>query len=175
MIISIVQQSDSVIHLHTFILFQILFPYRLSQNIQFCSLCSLCLLYSSSRFWFSFILKFYFISSHAILFAQQNSALHFLFKSYEHGNSWVSFTFAGGQTIADKEVCYVCIPVVLFILKITYKGFSPLNHFFFSLLQKIGVWTWCLFPVPKFFFFFSFFCLFAIFLGHSHGIWRFPG
>ena len=32
-------QSDSVIHIHMFILFQILFPYRLLQNIEYSSLC----------------------------------------------------------------------------------------------------------------------------------------
>ena len=38
-IISTVQQNDSVIHVHTSILFQILFPHRLSQNIWQSSLC----------------------------------------------------------------------------------------------------------------------------------------
>ena len=33
MLVSGVEQSDSVIHIHIFILFQILFSYRLSQNI----------------------------------------------------------------------------------------------------------------------------------------------
>ena len=37
-IISTVQQNDSVIHVHTSILFQILFPHRLSQNIGLSSL-----------------------------------------------------------------------------------------------------------------------------------------
>ena len=32
-VISVVQQSDSVLHTNISILFQILFPYRLSQNI----------------------------------------------------------------------------------------------------------------------------------------------
>ena len=32
-IISAVQESDSVTHIHTFILSQILFPYRLSEHI----------------------------------------------------------------------------------------------------------------------------------------------
>ena len=34
-----VLQNDSVIHIHIFILFQILFPYRLSQNIKQSPLC----------------------------------------------------------------------------------------------------------------------------------------
>ena len=34
-----VQQSDSVIHIHVSILFQILFPFRLLQNIEQSSLC----------------------------------------------------------------------------------------------------------------------------------------
>ena len=38
-IISAVQHSDSVIHIHTSILFQILFPDRLSQNIGSSALC----------------------------------------------------------------------------------------------------------------------------------------
>ena len=37
--ISTVQQSDSVVHIHTSIRFQILFPHRLSQNIGWHSLC----------------------------------------------------------------------------------------------------------------------------------------
>ena len=39
MLVSGVQQSDSVIHLHVPILFQILFPFRLLQNIEQSSLC----------------------------------------------------------------------------------------------------------------------------------------
>ena len=38
-LVSGVQQSDSVIHIHVSILFQILFPFRLSQNIEQSSLC----------------------------------------------------------------------------------------------------------------------------------------
>ena len=38
-LVSGVQQSDSVIHIHVSILFQILFPPRLLQNIEQCSLC----------------------------------------------------------------------------------------------------------------------------------------
>ena len=34
-LITIVQPSDSVIHIYTSILFQILFPFRLSQNIRY--------------------------------------------------------------------------------------------------------------------------------------------
>ena len=34
-LVSCVQQSHSVIHIHIFILFQILFSYRLSQNTEF--------------------------------------------------------------------------------------------------------------------------------------------
>ena len=39
MIISATQQNDSVIHIHTSILFQILFPHRLSRNIGYHFLC----------------------------------------------------------------------------------------------------------------------------------------
>ena len=38
-LVSGVQQSDSVIHIHIFILFQILFPLRLLQNNELHSLC----------------------------------------------------------------------------------------------------------------------------------------
>ena len=38
-LVSGVQQSDSVIHIHVSILFQILFPFRLSDNIEQSSLC----------------------------------------------------------------------------------------------------------------------------------------
>ena len=38
-LVSGVQQSDSVIHIHVSILFQILFPFRLLQNIEQSSLC----------------------------------------------------------------------------------------------------------------------------------------
>ena len=38
-LVSGVQQSDSVIHIHVSILFQILFPFRLLQNIEQNSLC----------------------------------------------------------------------------------------------------------------------------------------
>ena len=37
--VSAVQQSDSVIHVHTSILFQILFPDRVSQNIGSSAVC----------------------------------------------------------------------------------------------------------------------------------------
>ena len=37
--VSGVQQSDSVIHVHVSILFQILFPFRLLHNTEQCSLC----------------------------------------------------------------------------------------------------------------------------------------
>ena len=39
MLLSCVQQSDSVAHMHIFILLQILFSYRLSQNTEWSSLC----------------------------------------------------------------------------------------------------------------------------------------
>ena len=39
MLVSGVQQSDSVIHIHVAILFQILFPFRLLHNIEQSSLC----------------------------------------------------------------------------------------------------------------------------------------
>ena len=38
-LVSGVQQSDSVIHIHVSILFQVLFPLRLLQNIELSSLC----------------------------------------------------------------------------------------------------------------------------------------
>ena len=38
-LVSGVQQSDSVMHIHVSILFQILFPFRLLQNIEQSSLC----------------------------------------------------------------------------------------------------------------------------------------
>ena len=38
-LVSSVQQSDLVIHVHVSILFQILFPFRLLQNIEQSSLC----------------------------------------------------------------------------------------------------------------------------------------
>ena len=38
-IMSAVQQSDSVVHIHTSILFQILFPHRLSHNTGYSPLC----------------------------------------------------------------------------------------------------------------------------------------
>ena len=38
-LVSGVQQSDSVTHIHTSILFQILFPFRLLQSIEQSSLC----------------------------------------------------------------------------------------------------------------------------------------
>ena len=39
MLVSSVKRSDSVIHTYIYILFQILFPYRLLQNIECSSLC----------------------------------------------------------------------------------------------------------------------------------------
>ena len=41
MLVSVVQQSDSAIHVYIFIPFQILFPIRLLQNIEQSSLCLL--------------------------------------------------------------------------------------------------------------------------------------
>ena len=49
-----VQQSDSVIHIHISILFQVLFPFRLLQNIEQSSLC-----YTVGPCWLSIL--FYFI------------------------------------------------------------------------------------------------------------------
>ena len=52
MLVSGVQQSDSVIHIHMSILFQVLFPFRLLKNIEQSSLSSLlliiCFKYSSA-------------------------------------------------------------------------------------------------------------------------------
>ena len=39
MLVSVVQQSDSVIHIHVSILFKILYPIRLLQNVEQSSLC----------------------------------------------------------------------------------------------------------------------------------------
>ena len=39
MLVSGVQQSDSVLHVHVSILFQIIFPFRLLHNIDYRSLC----------------------------------------------------------------------------------------------------------------------------------------
>ena len=39
MLVSGVEQSDSVIHMHVSVLFQILFPFRLLQNTEQSSLC----------------------------------------------------------------------------------------------------------------------------------------
>ena len=52
-LVSGVQQSDSVIHIHVSILFQILFPVRLLQNIEKSSLC-----YTVGPCWLS-ILSFF--------------------------------------------------------------------------------------------------------------------
>ena len=52
MLVSGVQQSDSVIHIHVSILFQILFPFRLLHNIEQSSLC-----YTAGPCWLSIFLK----------------------------------------------------------------------------------------------------------------------
>ena len=49
-LVSGIQQSDSVIHIHASILFQILFPFRLLQNIEQSSLC-----YTVGLCWLSII------------------------------------------------------------------------------------------------------------------------
>ena len=49
-LVSGVQQSDSVRHTHVFILFQILFPFRLLHNIERSSLC-----YTVGPFWVSIL------------------------------------------------------------------------------------------------------------------------
>ena len=49
-LVSGVQQSNSVIHIHVYILFQILFPFRLLQNIEQSSLC-----YTVGPCWLSII------------------------------------------------------------------------------------------------------------------------
>ena len=64
MLISAVQQSDSVIHMHLFILFQILFPYRLSQNIEERIPCAIEQVHTDHPFQFLLLLRlllFYFI------------------------------------------------------------------------------------------------------------------
>ena len=59
MLISAIQQSDSVMHIDTFILFYILFCYGLSQDIEYSSLCytvgPCCL--SMEAFFFFFFFK----------------------------------------------------------------------------------------------------------------------
>ena len=49
-LVSGVQQSDSAIHIHVSILFQILFPFRLLHNIEQSSLC-----YTVGPCWFSIL------------------------------------------------------------------------------------------------------------------------
>ena len=59
MLVSGVQQSDSVIHIHMSILFQIPFPYRLVQNIEQRSLCYIEQVLVGSLFFVFFFLKNY--------------------------------------------------------------------------------------------------------------------
>ena len=49
-LVSGVQQSDSVIHIHVSILFQVLFPFRLLQDIEQTSLC-----YTVDPYWLSIL------------------------------------------------------------------------------------------------------------------------
>ena len=49
-LVSGVQQRDSVVHIHVSILFQILFPFRLLQNIEQNSLC-----YAVGPYWLSIL------------------------------------------------------------------------------------------------------------------------
>ena len=62
-LVSGIQQSDSVIHIHIFILFQILFPYRLLHNIEQSSLC-----YTVVPCWLSIFSKYLKIFSFIYLF-----------------------------------------------------------------------------------------------------------
>ena len=55
MIVSGVQQSDSVIHVHISILFQILFPFSLLHNIEQSSLC-----YTAGPCWLSILFIYLF-------------------------------------------------------------------------------------------------------------------
>ena len=59
MLVSGVQQNDSVIHLHVPILFQILFPRRLLQNIEQSSLC-----YTVGPCWLSIFFLFSYFLKH---------------------------------------------------------------------------------------------------------------
>ena len=71
-LVSGIQQNDSVIHIHVSILFQILFPFRLLRNIEQSSLC-----YTVSPCWLSilfYFLKFLFI----YLFSLKNFLIYFL-------------------------------------------------------------------------------------------------
>ena len=52
-----VQQSDSFIHIHVSILFQILFPFKLLQNIKQSSLC-----YSVGPCWLSILFFIFYMS-----------------------------------------------------------------------------------------------------------------
>ena len=62
-LVSGVQQSGSVIHVHMSILFQILFPFRWSHNIEQSSLC-----YTVGPCWLSIFVLFLFIYLFAYLF-----------------------------------------------------------------------------------------------------------
>ena len=62
-LVSGVQQSDSVIHIHVSILFQILFPFRLLQNIEYSALC-----YTVGPRWLSILMLFFFFAKFIYLF-----------------------------------------------------------------------------------------------------------
>ena len=63
MLVSGVQQRDSVIYIHVSILFQILFPFRLLHNIEQSSLC-----YTVGPCWLSILFYLFFIIYLFILF-----------------------------------------------------------------------------------------------------------
>ena len=63
MLVSGLQQSDSVIHTHVSILFQILFPFRLLHNTEQSSLC-----YTVGPGWLSILFYFFFEFLNFILF-----------------------------------------------------------------------------------------------------------
>ena len=81
MLVSGIQQSDSVIHIHIFILFEISFPYRLLKNIE------ALVIYSRSLLSIIFFLSFFFFKLYNIvlvLFLLVKFYLYmFLFSSYK--------------------------------------------------------------------------------------------
>ena len=81
-LVSGIQQSDSVIHIHIFILFQILFPYRLLHNIEQSSLC-----YTVVPCWLSIFSKYLKIFSFIYLFMAALS-LHYCAWAFSSCGEW---------------------------------------------------------------------------------------
>ena len=132
MLVSGVQQSDSVIHVHIFILFKILFLYRLSQNIELSSLC-----YTVGPCWLSILYIVCVYVLHIYIY------IYILFH--------ILFHYGLSQDIEYSSLCYTvgpCLFSILYIVCVYVLHVYIYIYIFFFIFYSIMVYHRILNIVP---------------------------